>query len=400
MQTGTHKPEKLWSADFILLILSNTISSTAFFIIVPIIMQYATGIGIPLGLAGVLTGAFSLTSLFMRPISGFLVDRFSKRLAFAAGAIVLALSTFGLSFIRAFPLMLLLRCLQGVGFALFSTACTSWASCVMPKDRIGQGVSYFSLSSLLSMTVGPTLGIELGKLLGFEATLKVAALLPIFSLLPVFLVHRNCDDIAGSQREASQKFQLSNFFSIRLMPFLLFSGIFSFANALISSYMSLHAEARGIAAYSAFFVINSVILVLVRPLAGRLTDKKGFAFTLIPAYFFTILTMVCIGAARSYWWLFAAAILAALGIGVGLPTCQSECIRRLPLERRGVAVGTYYTSADLAQGIAPMVGSRLVSHGSYASMFYISGAFVLMVAMLFILWNRGSKREKQEKTAA
>jgi MFS family permease len=298
----------------------------------------------------------------------------------------MAAGTFGLGISATMAMLVFFRIIQGIGFAINGTTCIALATEFMPEGQISQGIGYFTMSNLIATTFGPALGLYLADLLGYRWVFRLAALCPLVAALLVLTVSCRVTD-----RSAVRPLRMQDLFAPELAPFLLFTGVFSFSNGLINSFLALSAEERGITGYSLFFVIQSLAYFIVRPPAGRLNDRKGLAYVLIPAYFFASVTLILVGTAPNRWALYAAAVIGAFGAGVGSPACQSECVKKIGPARRGVAVSTYYIGADVAQGIAPSLGGSIAEHFGYATM-YCGGVVLFAVALIgYLVYHHREK---------
>ena len=61
--------------------------------------------------------------------------------------------------IKPFMLLLVLRFFHGIWFSLITTALGSLAADVVPESRKGAGLGYFTMSSNLSVVIGPFIGL-------------------------------------------------------------------------------------------------------------------------------------------------------------------------------------------------------------------------------------------------
>ena len=132
--------------------------------------------------------------------------------------------------------------------------------------------------------------------------------------------------------------------------------VLSGASGLASTYLALLGETRGIAGAGYYFTILAMIMLVLRPLSGRLSDRRGLALTLVPALACEVVGLALIAAAHSAAQISCAAIFLAVALGCGQPSLQAACIRKLGKARSSVATGTYYLGADVGQGFGPMPG--------------------------------------------
>lgn len=384
----------IWNRNYILLLLCNTISNVAFHMVTPILPKYAVSVGISLTMAGVLSGAFSITALVVRPFTGLMSDRFNKRNLVFLGTAILGVGTLGLYLAKGFFGILLFRIIQGIGFAINGTSIIAFATAFMPEENIGQGVGYFALSSMLGASFGPTVGLWIADSAGgYAGAFVVAAVFPFVASLLSMTV----SSVEATPRKRSGKIRLSDLFAPKLLPYMLFIASFSLTNGITSSFISLSAEQKGITAFSAFFIIRSLLMLVSRPVAGKYYDRFGPSYIMLTAFAFTAATSFLIANAPNRWILFVAAVCAAFGMGIGSPTCQAECIKKMPKEQSGLAVSSYYIGADVAQGTAPMIGGWIADHHGYTTMYNANGFFVLAVAMFYCVYYYIEKKDMKSR---
>ncbi len=79
-----------------------------------------------------------------------------------------------------FYLLLALRFIHGIAFGIAATATSAIVLEVIPDNRKGEGIGYFSLFMSLAMVVGPFLGLSLMAHTNFNLLFMTVS---IFSLL-------------------------------------------------------------------------------------------------------------------------------------------------------------------------------------------------------------------------
>ena len=99
----------------------GALTSTGFYMVNPCIAKYAVSTGATVAVAGVITGLFSITALVARPVSGLMADRLNRRLLLTAATAVLALSALSYSFAGTVPLLVAVRIVHGIAFAVSGT---------------------------------------------------------------------------------------------------------------------------------------------------------------------------------------------------------------------------------------------------------------------------------------
>ncbi|MDF2683767.1 MAG: putative transporter, partial [Brevibacillus sp.] len=107
---------------------------------------------------GFIMGGYMFTSMFLRPVAGKIVDKFGVNRIFAAALLlnVLAVSCYAVQELWVFAV---LRVLQGIILSFFSMILHLMIIEALSEKARGQGLSLFSLSSMLPYTYGPYLAL-------------------------------------------------------------------------------------------------------------------------------------------------------------------------------------------------------------------------------------------------
>ena len=108
--------------------------------ITTILTTYLVGIGSAVSLGGVIVGLFSVTSLIVRPFTGYIADNYNKKFLLIAGLLVTALGILGYVSTQNLMILTVFRVIHGVAFALLSTAIVAMASMYIPQTRFSEGI--------------------------------------------------------------------------------------------------------------------------------------------------------------------------------------------------------------------------------------------------------------------
>lgn len=377
-------PAKLWNKSYILVLIISTLSSFSFYMVVTILSKYLTGIGITIALTGVIVGLFSLTSLFSRPFCGLMADRLNNVWLLVASNILMAIGLFGFAFTKNVTLIFIFRILSGLGFAVGSTVQVSLIIRFIPKEKTGEGIGYMGISQLIGSACAPAAGLAIANTLGMQQTFIAAALLPALTCLLLFFMKGLNQPRKNTQPAA---IRLSDIIEPKALPFTLPYSTLSFVNGIISSYLVLYADVRGIAGISVYFTVYAIFLFLIRPLAGKLMDAKGIQYTVFPGMIITALSMFLLGRSTSLWLILLTSLLRAVGQGAAQPSLQAGCINYVGREKSGVATSTYFLGGDIGQGVGPMIGGAILGQvaglAGYQLVFSLCGVLILLAMTYF-----------------
>lgn len=152
---------KLWTAMFILVVLltfccfvmgQGLNSGTSVFL---------ARMGYGASLAGTLALVFSASAAVARLVVGPIIDGGHCSRVILVGMVVLLAGTLAPLAGQGVALYAASRVLQGVGFAMATTAASTAAADVLPRARLGEGIGYYGLGQALAMSVGPALALFL-----------------------------------------------------------------------------------------------------------------------------------------------------------------------------------------------------------------------------------------------
>ncbi|HHU93412.1 MAG TPA: MFS transporter [Halanaerobiaceae bacterium] len=381
---GSRAQESLWNKYYITLLLIGLITSLSFSMLYTIISAYAVEIGSSLSLAGVVAGVFSISALVLRPISGLIADRRNKKWVFALALLVITTTSLGYAFSRSIPILIFFRILHGAAFGISSTVNISLLSEFIPRNRLAEGLGYFSASQVISRIIGPTLGVNIADLFNYNVLFLIIAIFNFLALLILWGLSYEYTGVASKKTTI----KIDSLIAREVIVYAAVGGVFSLSNGITNSFLVLMGNERAIPGISIFFAINALTLSIVRLFIGRQADKKSITLIVNISLLCSAISMLSLGFAYSLSLVIIAAFFKALGLAGGQVSLQAECIRRVDEDRSGVAASTYYIGADIGNGIGPMVGGAISSMFNYKIMFISVSIFMGLTAVLFNLYQR------------
>ncbi len=383
MKNTTKYSDGLWNYKFISLVMINLLTSFSFFMIMSLLSSYVVNIGGTLVFSGIIVGVFSITSMLFRPVSGRLADMFNKKSLMVVSNIIMTCAYFCYVLTGHLYVLLLIRVLHGIGFAIATTTIVAMASEYIPNHKLGEGIGYFGIGQVLSAAIAPGVGISIMESLGMTWTFLIAGMV---SLLGLYLSIRFKYKTNPKSSASIKKLHISDLICTEVIGYSFTSATYSFANGMIITYLILFAAENSIENISLYFTFNALTLLMIRPYAGKLLDRKGLNWIIYPAGILAIIAMFVLSYSTTIFFVIVSAILRALGQGAAQPSLQAACIKKVGKEKAGVATSTFYLGADIGQGISPIIGGVIATMWNYESTFILS-AIVLVLGLLVHLKN-------------
>lgn len=383
--TSNNDP-KLMNSRYLMLLLINLVISISFSMVYTSIQKYAMGLGVTAAVAGIITGAFNIASMAIRPFSGLISDRINRKLLLVIAILGMGLTIFGYLFITNPTALIVLRCLHGVFFALSTTVNMSIIPGIVPQKQIGEAICYFGLSQSLAMAVGPSLSLWLTEVGGYALSFGVAAAMCIAGGCVAIPTHLTGADSVPIPHHG---LRLSDIIVPRCLPFTMIEITISAVAGLESAYMVLYAASVGIANIGWYFTVSAVTVALCRLFLGKVIDQKG-TFTVFPGLGLMIVGLLILWLQQGAWMFALSAIVKTIGVNLAKPALQAASIKSVGAERRGAAVSTYYIGSDLGQGTSPMIAGRIVDSngGNYGILFLIFALPLALAGLLFLLLSK------------
>lgn len=366
--TETKQP-RLLNSRYIMLLTINLITSISFSMVYTTISSYVKGLGMSVAIAGVVTGAFNISSMVIRPISGLISDRVNRKWLLVISTTGMGLAICGYAVAQDPATLIALRILHGVIFALNTTVNMAVIPGIVPLSQIGEAICYFGLSQSLAMSVGPAFGLWLADISGYSLTFLVAAGLCVAGGL-FAIPFKLTDDHVDRPRHKGLK--LSDIIVPQCLPFTMIEVSIASVAGIESSMLVLYAATQGIANIGWYFTVGAVTVIVCRLFLGKIIDQKG-TFAVYPGLALMIAGLIILWQQQGPWMFALAAVVKTVGVNLAKPALQAASVKAVTPDKRGAAVSTYYIGTDLGQGTAPMIGGKIVdmNGGDYGMLFML-----------------------------
>ena len=393
---------KIWTKEYILMMAAN------FFIAVNFYAHLSTGAIIAIeGLGetesrgGFAAGIFVVGSLIARVVvSRYVSQKYFRRAIFIGMFASLVFSAL-LYNANNFALFCVLRFVCGMTFGVNNNLIYSAVTLIIPVNKRGEGLGWFSLSQILGIAIGPFLGVSVFHQYGpgsvsIIATLAVAAALVLYGF--VGKTQKSIAKEPGQQKEPEGTahtpgpkergvWQFFEFTAIRIaiLCFIIYvsnSNFMAFAAAAVT-------EAGAANLSSVVFLAYAAGMLALRPFVGKIYDKKGpnqilaFAFISLSAGLF----LVGLGHVPL---ILPAAVLVGFGLTSQQGATLPIVVTNAPSHRIAVANATYFLSFDLGAAIGPIIGGRIVEHAGFTTMFTVCA--IIAIACLPLYFGVLAKR--------
>mgnify|MGYP005842101441 CR=1 FL=1 len=354
--------------------------------------------------------------------SGWLSNRIGHKTPYILGLAIGALSTAGYGLTQSFWLLLLLRILWGIAWALLVVAAYGLILEASTKETRGRLVGTYASFSFFGGAVGAMLGGFLVDERGFaEAFIILGVCSALACALALTLPkrqrppapvdpssgwdegtvpplgdppHRRSWALQGLGRLTGRAKRVWLVWSLNLAHRFFFAGIFYatfgyYLRYVLGDQIHWAGVTIGIASLTAtlLFVRNG-ITVLAGPILGYLSDRLGDRRrVLLLGEILGVLGLTSLAASRSLWVLGVGVTLVAVAYGI-VPSMLMAWLGDLGRQgEREQLVGAYQTMGDLGSGLGPLAAYSLVT-GLGPQTVYLLGAGLLSITIPLIIRAR------------
>ena len=310
-----------------------------------------------------------------RVLSARALDRKGRR-PFALGGLALfAAATALLPLAGALAGLLALRAVQGVGWGLATTAISSLVADLAPPERRGEAIGIWGLAPTVAMALGPAAGGGLAHVGGPAAAFLGTALLFVAALGLMLPVREPARPAATAARGVFPR-------GAALPCAVLFLSSLSYGAVIAFVPVELGS---GPGRTGAFFGVYALSILLVRPFAGRLSDRRGRVAVIVPGLLVGAAGVAYLGLARGPLGAAAAAALYGVGIaGLSFPALTAWTVDRSG-EARGAAMAAFYGAYDLAIALGAVALGPVYERLGFAAVNLAGAAGIVAAAALAAL---------------
>ena len=373
----------LFTPSFIRLVVADMAYFTGAGVAIFVLPLYVTGpVGSGEAGAGLAFGAFAVTALVLRPVTGRLSDAFGRRPFLVGGALLCAVTMVLTAHADSLGLVIALRLALGVAEAAFFVASLAALADLAPASRMGEAVSYNSLGLYLGLALGPPLGEVVVESLGFTAAWYGAAGLALVAATVVCAIGET--RVAMPAETAGKG--LVHWPAVP--PALgFFASVVAMGGFL--AFGSLQADEVGLSSASLPLLVYGSVVVAGRVCFAKVPDR-------LPSLPLGAAALVAIAAGLLVMATWTAPVglligtsLLALGVTFSTPAFFSAVFATATPAERGAASGTASAFLDLGIGGGPVLLGVVADAAGIRGAFAVAAAVALAGSVWTLCLTRG-----------
>ncbi len=382
----------IFTLQFWLLGMSSFLFSSSFNMLIPELPGYLSAMG-GAEYKGFIIGLFTLTAGISRPFSGRLTDRVGRVPVMAFGSLVCFLCGFLYPIFTTVMPFLLLRLVHGFSTGFKPTGTAAYIADIIPANRRGEALGIHGMCMGVGSAFGPAIGSMISQAFSMNALFYTSS---FFALLSIVILFNMKETLVEKERLSANAFKITwrdifepDVFSPAFVTFLAY---FSFG--AIATLTPDFSGYLGISNRGMYFMVFTLFSILIRFVAGKISDRKGRIPVTIAGCSILILSMFITGYADSVTSFLTGAAFFGVSMGILSPVLSAWTVDLSSDHNRGRAIATMYISLEAGIGLGAFLSAALFANKreNLPVVFLYMAAFAAGALIYSILLYRHKKR--------
>lgn len=376
--TNQQRKSSIYTPQFVLVCLSSLFFSASYNMLIPELPSYLSSLG-GAEYKGLIIALFTLTAGLSRPFSGKLTDTIGRKPVLLFGAIVCVLSGLLYPVLTSISGFLLLRLLHGFSTGFSPTAIATYVSDIIPNNRLGEAMGIQGLCFSTGLALGPALGSYIKLLSSYDVLFYCSSLMAILSIVLVIQVK---ETLVKKQQFTLKTLQISTSDIIAkeatipaIITFITYLG-FGVVLTLIPDW----SEHLGFINKGVFFIVFTIASVLIRVIAGKLSDVYGRKIVIVIGLLLLLMALFLLGILDSMNGMLVAATIYGLAMGVLSPTISALTIDLSKPTTKGKSIATMFIALEAGIGLGALLSGWFYQDeiSNISTAFYVCGIIVIV----------------------
>jgi EmrB/QacA subfamily drug resistance transporter len=362
---------------------------------------------------------YALTFGVLLLTGGKLADLLGRRRIFIVGLIIFTASSFFCGFANSATVLIGARVVQGVGAALMNPATLSIITATFPPRQRGMAIGIWAGVSAMALAIGPLIGGAITEHINWSWVFYINVPIGLLGIVAArIFIDESKDtteqrlDLPGLLTSAIALFALTyglieanhyGWASARIVTCFVVAAVFFVVFILLESNqrlpmldLSLFRNTSftsantvmlliGLAMFGTFFFVSlyvqnvlryspmqagatflpmTVLIILVAPLSGRLSDTLGPRAMMVPGLSLVTASLVLFSIqdeGSSFWTLLPALFVGGLGMGLAMAPTTSAAMHAVPVDKAGVGAAVINSSRQIGGSIGIALMGAIVA---------------------------------------
>lgn len=371
---------RLWSKDFILILLICTIASYPNSILISMLPVYVLDLGGSNTMTGMMMTGLTLLGMLTNIIVAPLIDRIGRKKLLVLGSGLYALNAILFCFTEDLSVLFALRVVCGFTQGIFFPVPPIMAADNAPEDVLVDAIGLFGVAGSLTFAVTPTIAMALYNSFGPKVMFLSGAVMGAVSFALSLFVKEHYQRPATEENQEKKErpaFRFDRSFAFLILLPSLVNFFVLFGNSAVQSFLTPCGLSRGIAQISFYFMVNQFVVILARLAVGRVITRLSKRICILAGLLMTAVGTGLIAFAYNLPLMLLSAVLLGLGHTAATQILQAEVLLTSPADRRGIASTTFMLLGNIG-GMGTALWGGISSAAGYMTTYVLAGAATLL----------------------
>ncbi len=377
-------PDRLFTPRFFVMCgFSFTVFVSAFQLL-PTAPFHVVDLGGSTFASGLFLGFLTFASAFSAPLTGAVADRLGQRRILITSSVALALFSIAYALITDYRLLLALVIVHGVFWSGLLSASAAYMTNLLPERRRAEGIAYWGLSSVAAIAVAPTIGFWIYRHGWGWLCAEGAALNLLMCGIAIALKEHEPAPAPHAPTQGLLEWRV-----------LALSGtlfLYSYAYGGITSFAAMYADANRVTPKGIYLTTLALVILVTRPVAGRLGDRLGHRRVFLPCLLLISLGLGLLAAGGTRTSMIVSAAVFGLGFGTAYPVYVGYVMRDVSPARRGAAFGAILAAFDTGIGTGSTSMGWVIQRYGFQFAFAMAAAISALALPYFLAVDRRLNR--------
>lgn len=339
--------------------------------------------------SGLFLGFLTYASALSAPLTGAIADRIGRRLMLIIASGVIMGCAIGYGTTSSYRVMLALVIVHGVFWSGLLSASAAYLTSLLPERRRAEGISYWGLSSVAAIAVAPPVAFWIMEHGGWKwICLSCGALNAMMGAIAFWL-----DESAAGEIQPPLPLDRASGAPVRIVEWRVLAlsvtlFLYSFGYGAITSFSAVYADAIGVTPKSLYLTALAIVILVTRPLSGKLADRIGYRRVFMPCLILIAVGLALLAAGSTRRSLVASAAFFGVGFGTAYPVFVAYVMRDVYAARRGAAFGAILAAFDTGVGTGSTTAGWLIQRFGFSTAFGVAAALSAISLPYFIVADR------------
>jgi predicted MFS family arabinose efflux permease len=333
--------------------------------------------------AGLFLGFLTYSSASTAPLTGSLADRIGPRRILLISSFAIAVFSVLYAVLPSYHVMLGLVAVHGLFWSGLLSSSATYVTGLVPAGRRAEGMGYWGLSTMLAVSIAPTIGLWVYTHGGWTAMCAEAAVLNLLMMTIAWSLPHD-----PPRRTAAAPISIRGLLEWRVLVLSFSLFLYSFGYGGLTSFVALYTDSHQVTPRALYFTLFCLTTIATRPFIGRFADRVGYRRVFVPCVLLIVVAFVLLALDGSRPFLIASAVLFGTGFGSAYPVFLGHVLRFVDESRRGATFGSIIGAFDTGIGTGSIVMGWIIEHFGFRPAWTTAAGLAAIAIPFFVIVER------------